>query len=298
MSPTITIPVFGVVGSGKTSFINVVSGSCLPVGNGYEACTLDMTHVGIPLVTVNGLSIQLVDTPGFNNPSVGNDLEILERISKYLTRRFKQNECFGGVIYLHSIAETRIGNASKAALTTFQYMCGKRALCKSAFLTTMWSSPPTSRELAKEEELRQHSNVCAISPSIVMRIERRTRLEGISILRRLVSISHDPCPFDLQVELGMGGDEVPLWRTAAGLALTPDLADVAEDQHKVNTLRGEYEGALNDRNMIDTKTKRDQAEFESNAWNIREARRLQAIETIRRGGRPPGVYFTITCTIM
>ncbi|CAE6487629.1 unnamed protein product [Rhizoctonia solani] len=297
MSPTIIIPVFGAMGSGKTSFINAVSGSCLPVGNGYEACTLDMKHDGIPLVTVNGVSIQLVDTPGFNNPAVKTDLEILERISKYLTRRFQQNEYFGGVIYMHSISEMKIGNASKTVLKTFQYMCGSRSLRNAVFLTTMWSSPPTSRELQREEELRRHPIVCAISPITIMRIGRRTCSEGIDILRALVSKTPRPCPFDLQVELSASGEEeVSLQYTAAGLAMVPELADVAEAQHKLNTLRGEQD----DQKTNTAEIERRRKEYESMVWNIREARRLQDFETIRRGGRPPGVYVSVTfpCTIV
>lgn len=69
----------------QTQFINKATGSALPVSYGLDAGTVDVTVAGIPLVYVDDHAMQLIDTPGFDDPRVGSDLDILQRISTFLS---------------------------------------------------------------------------------------------------------------------------------------------------------------------------------------------------------------------
>ena len=74
---------FGLTGSGKTSFVNLASGSNMTVGHGVDACT-DVVERSLPF-QLEGRQITLVDTPGFDD-TTKSDAEILKIISEYLAK--------------------------------------------------------------------------------------------------------------------------------------------------------------------------------------------------------------------
>lgn len=63
-------------------FINLVSGSHLPVSGGLKACTPEV-QPGEPF-DLDGRTVTLVDTPGFDDTAVS-DTEILQKIRVYVT---------------------------------------------------------------------------------------------------------------------------------------------------------------------------------------------------------------------
>ena len=88
----------GATGSGKTSvssvylvvirnllgclqFINLASGSALPVGNDLESCTAEVTLAD--LFTLDGCRVILIDTPEFDDPTKS-DTDILNSIAAFL----------------------------------------------------------------------------------------------------------------------------------------------------------------------------------------------------------------------
>jgi predicted GTPase len=92
--------VMGATGSGKSTvrsfkvrrdsftdhrirqFINLASGSNLPVGRGLESCTSEV-QTSRPFL-LNGRIITLIDTPGFDDTS-RSDTDILSSIAAYLS---------------------------------------------------------------------------------------------------------------------------------------------------------------------------------------------------------------------
>lgn len=71
----------GPTGSGKTTFINLASGSNLRVGPGLDSCT-ETVQTSKPF-DLNGRRAILVDTPGFDDTSKS-DGDVLREITRYL----------------------------------------------------------------------------------------------------------------------------------------------------------------------------------------------------------------------
>ena len=71
----------GATGSGKTSFVNLVSGSDFRVGRGLKSCT-NVVQVSKPF-ELDDKPIVLIDTPGFDDTHKS-DIDILRIIAHYL----------------------------------------------------------------------------------------------------------------------------------------------------------------------------------------------------------------------
>ncbi|KAF2805835.1 uncharacterized protein BDZ99DRAFT_479866 [Mytilinidion resinicola] len=72
----VVIAVCGMTGSGKSSFIQKVSGEQMKVGDGLKSCTTEVQEVSC---RVGRHEITLVDTPGFGDDT-RNDVDVLEEI--------------------------------------------------------------------------------------------------------------------------------------------------------------------------------------------------------------------------
>lgn len=81
----IRIAVMGVTGSGKSTFINIASGSNLPVSRSLESCTREV-QTSRPFV-VNGRVVTLIDTPGFDD-TTRSDTDVLSMIAAYLSNAY------------------------------------------------------------------------------------------------------------------------------------------------------------------------------------------------------------------
>ncbi|KAK6067745.1 kinesin light chain [Seiridium cupressi] len=109
----ILIAVFGMTGTGKTSFIKTLAGeaaSRLRTGHDLESCTQEIETVDFPL---DGHDVTLVDTPGFDD-SKRSDTEILTLIADWLAGSDKGDTLLSGIIYLHRISDvTRQDGSAK-----------------------------------------------------------------------------------------------------------------------------------------------------------------------------------------
>ena len=65
----------------RRQFINLASGSSLPVGHGFASCTTRVEATD-PF-QMDGHDITLIDTPGFDDPG-RSDAEILREVARYL----------------------------------------------------------------------------------------------------------------------------------------------------------------------------------------------------------------------
>jgi predicted GTPase len=71
----------GPTGSGKSTFVNLTSGSNLAVGEGLESCT-SMVQACAPFY-LDGKRVLLIDTPGFDDSNIS-DVEVLQKIAEFL----------------------------------------------------------------------------------------------------------------------------------------------------------------------------------------------------------------------
>ena len=71
-------------------FINLVSGSNLPVGETLRSCTADVQTS--PPFELAGRNVTLIDTPGFDD-TLKTDTEILKLISTFLANSCVHSSC-------------------------------------------------------------------------------------------------------------------------------------------------------------------------------------------------------------
>ncbi|KAJ2921752.1 hypothetical protein H1R20_g15334, partial [Candolleomyces eurysporus] len=216
----IVIPIMGVTGAGKSSFINTLLDHFgivkrFEVGSALASCTSQLESVVIEGQTNNwrrirGHRIIIVDTPGFDN-TYAECFETLQQIARWLEESYRKKMVLGGVIYLHDISQTRLTGTARGDLEIFNRLCGESALDKVVLVTSHWGTAPEQNFDKREEELKkrywntmmdggarverlvageEQASAWKIVHSILERVETRAiqqiRSEGLQIQRELV----------------------------------------------------------------------------------------------------------------
>ncbi|KAL8838636.1 MAG: hypothetical protein Q9170_002044 [Blastenia crenularia] len=130
----ITIAVMGPTGTGKSTFISKLA------GQEEVPCKIGDRYV------------RLVDTPGFNDTN-RTDTEILSALADWMKVSYSENMLLSGIIYLHSISDTRMTHSSLQNLRMFRKLCGDDNLKNVMLATTKWSITPLNDALNREREL-------------------------------------------------------------------------------------------------------------------------------------------------
>jgi hypothetical protein len=167
------IPVMGITGAGKSTFIKQVSGLDVEVGHSLQSCksflclhlhlrtcilTIARNHVGTSDITIysypheSGKSIYLVDTPGFDDTNKS-DTDILEDIANFFAHIYKGQYPVAGLIYLHKIDGNRMQGSARKNLRLLQDICGTKALDSVILATTMWDKVALRDGEKNEREL-------------------------------------------------------------------------------------------------------------------------------------------------
>ncbi|KIK51799.1 hypothetical protein GYMLUDRAFT_180923, partial [Collybiopsis luxurians FD-317 M1] len=138
--------VMGPSGAGKTTFINAVSESNLPVGSGLEPCTKEL-QLSLTFEMYRH-RFQLIDTPG------DEDDDSLRVVSEFLSNKYLwtvSEAPLASVLYFQSISNPRVGGSSHRNIRIFHDLCGDAAMNKVAIVIT--GSDPLSG--VRELELRE-----------------------------------------------------------------------------------------------------------------------------------------------
>ncbi|KAL4242503.1 P-loop containing nucleoside triphosphate hydrolase [Abortiporus biennis] len=106
----IVIAVMGVTGTGKSTFINLVSGGNLATEAGLISCTNQVTCSRT--FEIGGKNVTLVDTPGFDDSTLS-DTDVLKMIALHLSMIYEQGFKLSGLIYMHCITDFKIGGISR-----------------------------------------------------------------------------------------------------------------------------------------------------------------------------------------
>ncbi|GAP84700.1 putative GTP binding domain [Rosellinia necatrix] len=135
----VIIPVMGVTGSGKSSFISTLlqeeSENLRIVGHDLTSRTAEVGF--FPLEYKDGRRIFLVDTPGLDD-TYRTDAEVLRSITYVLG----QTHCCGvgtaGVVYMHRISDNRFSGTAARNVSVLKKLCGERAFPRVVLGTSMW----------------------------------------------------------------------------------------------------------------------------------------------------------------
>ncbi|KAF7789639.1 hypothetical protein EIP86_000585 [Pleurotus ostreatoroseus] len=246
----IVIAIMGATGSGKSTFINLVSGSQLAVGTGLKSCTSNV-ETGRSF-QLDGRPITLVDTPGFDDTNIS-DTDILKMIAVYLSTTYNNGYKLSGVIYMHRISDFRVGGIAKRNFNMFRKLCGDETLQNVVIVTNMWGEVTPERGAAREQELRTDEVLFkpVIDKGAQMLRHENTLQSAHAILWHL--INNRPQALRIQRELVDEGKDIT--QTAAGEELDRELAELARKHaEQLAEIQKEMEEALAAKDM---ETKRE-----------------------------------------
>ncbi|THV00998.1 P-loop containing nucleoside triphosphate hydrolase protein [Dendrothele bispora CBS 962.96] len=240
---TVLIAVMGATGSGKTTFINLLSGSNLRVGKTLHSCT---TTVQLSqLFELNGRQVTLIDTPGFDD-TTKSDADILNMIAAFLATTYEQGKKLAGVLYLHRISDIRMGGVSTRNFKMFRQLCGSDALKNVVLVTNMWGEIGAEVGEAREFELKTEDKFWKPVLDKGAQIYRHdnTLQSAQAIVRHLV----DKRPVALRIQTELVDQHKNLTDTAAGAELNRELrVQIAKHQEELKNLEREMKEAINAR---------------------------------------------------
>lgn len=223
------IAVMGITGVGKSTFISHFNQDAL-VGDSLLSCT---SEVGIHKAQIGNQRIFLIDTPGFDD-STRSDTDVLVEIADWLRFSYNENIKLAGIVYLHRIKDVRMGGASIRNLLMFRKLCGEQCLGGVVLATTMWSNPPSDKEVKRESQLKSERKFWGEMIGHGSRVFRQDNgiTSATEIIQYILSRPHN-VTLRIQEEMASGKS---LGETAAG----------KEVQAEVERLKARYERQLNE----------------------------------------------------
>jgi len=191
------IAVMGLTGSGKSSFINLLSGSNLTTSHRLVSCTQDV-QAGSEF-QLDGRWVTLIDTPGFDDTDLS-EVEILKLISGFLAEHYSRGAILHGLLFFHRISDIRVGSVSRRSFSLFRNLCGD-AMRNVAFVTTMWDKVTLAEGEAREIELGNDPRFFrpTLDQGAFMIRHDNTIESARDIIRRI--FSNHPIPLDIQIDL-------------------------------------------------------------------------------------------------
>ncbi|KAF9781313.1 P-loop containing nucleoside triphosphate hydrolase protein, partial [Thelephora terrestris] len=255
--------VMGATGSGKTSFINLVSGSNLGVGKGLRSCTEAVQIAGA--FYLDGRRVVLIDTPGFDDTSKS-DTDVLKLIAAFLETSYERGSKLAGVLYFHRISDFRMTGLSRKNFSMFRKLCGDNALQNVVIVTNMWGEvdPQTGNE--REAELRGEDIFFkpVLEKGSQMARHENTVPSAETIIRLI--LNNHPMPLRIQEELV--DEHMDISDTGAGEELNREInAQIRRHKEEMRELKEGMEQAMKDkdeetRKELEIETKRMQREIE------------------------------------
>ncbi|CAK5269650.1 unnamed protein product [Mycena citricolor] len=214
------IAVLGATGSGKSTFINLISKASLGVGNTLKSCTSKVQEA--PTIQINNQMVTLVDTPGFDD-TTRSDASVLKMIADFFCRLYRDGMSVTGIIYVHRISDIRMTGAALRNLRMFIQLCGPDALRNVAVMTNMWSKVRPEVGQSREKEL--FADAKFFGPVIKAGARQFRHDDSLESSLRIVSSLLSNRPVLLQIQREMVLERKAVAKTAAGRELNRELAE-------------------------------------------------------------------------
>jgi len=250
--------VMGVTGSGKTTFVNQVSGSCLEIGDDLESCTSKVQES--EEFILDGKRVVLVDTPGFDDTHK-TDTEVLKSIAGFLGETYSVGAKLTGVIYTHRISDIKFGGLAVKNFKMFRELCGENTLKNVVLVTNMWGLVTSDQQgAAREQQLKDKYFKAAIEKGAKLCRYNNDLESGQGILREI--LGKEPVVLKIQEELIDEGKDIG------------ETGAVAELKRGILEVEGNYKREIKelDENMQRAEEERDE---ESRREFEEERRRMQ-----------------------
>ncbi|KAI6156271.1 hypothetical protein EDD17DRAFT_1055290 [Pisolithus thermaeus] len=153
------------------------------VGHSLISCT---SEIKATKFEVEGSSVVLVDTPGFNGTNKS-DREVLKLISDWLNAEYKTlRPTLSAIFYFHRISDNRMAGTPLRNLRAFEKLCGKNAMSKIILVTTMWDEVDADVGAERLKELKDSYWKVMISQGSTTFECEDARGSPIKLLRQIV----------------------------------------------------------------------------------------------------------------
>ncbi|KAF7369651.1 G domain-containing protein [Mycena venus] len=245
----VVIAVMGGTGTGKSSFIKLVTGnSSVEVGESLESETFDVKDFQFADHTT-GRKVRIVDTPGFDDSRSGvTDTDILKKIADYLLHQYDNNRKLNGLIYLHRISDPRFGGQSARNLRMFKELCGAQNYKNVVILTTFWSQVDKSQGPRREEQLRSQFFRPLVEGGARCMRHHQTFDDAGEVLSHIYSL----VPVNLQITEEIRVQGKTLENTAAGAVLREEVEGyIAKHNEEMEDLQAQM--ATLDRDNVEAR---------------------------------------------
>jgi len=182
-----------------------------------------------PSTLPGGTKLFLVDTPGFDDTFM-KDTHILGDIASWLNDGYDNNVKLTGIVYLHRIADNKLGNAGMKTLRLFRALCGESGLKSVVLATTHWPKAISETELKRERQLKEHQRMWKTMIQNGCKVWRQNRDQesALEIIEHLIALRK---PFHPQLAEEMGGGAT-LDETAAGKEIEAEFDRIKKDFEK------------------------------------------------------------------
>ncbi|KAF6753687.1 P-loop containing nucleoside triphosphate hydrolase protein [Ephemerocybe angulata] len=280
-SETATIAVMGATGSGKSSFINLVSGSSLRTSDSLHSCTEEVA-VTEPFV-VDSRKVVLVDTPGFDDTNKS-DSDILKLIADFLTSSYKDGHTLTGLIFIHRISDHRMGGISLKNFRTFRKLCGEQTLRNVVIVTNMWSG--VDPHLGEERERELATNDTFFKPALDKGTKMFRHTDSLESALSIIRYILGNRPVVLQIQKELVDEKKDISQTAAVDELERQLQAAKEAQRiETERLKRELEEAERAREEEARRQREAEARHRQEELDRIEAERKRAEEQRTREQR-------------
>ncbi|EEP82769.1 predicted protein [Uncinocarpus reesii 1704] len=233
------IALFGMTGTGKTSFINKLTGANMRVGHNLHSMTSEIEQVQ---VKIGDITVTLVDTPGFDD-TTRSDTEILTLIASWLKASYDENTKLTGMIYLHRISDNRMSGSSYKNLELFRSLCGMRILSHVILATTMWDKVTEAEGSTREKDLLAEATFWGDMKKYGALVRRYDGTHAGALA--LVDALLEKHPVTLKIQREMAIEKKDLIDTAAGKSITARLEKMAADhKQELDMVKQDFERAL------------------------------------------------------
>jgi len=237
--PPVLIAVMGATGTGKTSFVNMASGSDLLVGRGLESCTSEVEVANA--FTLDGRQVVLIDTPGFDDTNK-RDSDILDSIARFLASTYDEGYTLAGVIYIHRITEPRFTGTAGENFRMFRKLCGDSTLNGITLVTNVWGEVSQEVGEEREEQLASIYFKPALDKGASMARHLNTVESAHDIIRGIIAKRRQE---PLQIQHELVNERKTIHETAAGEAVNEDInKQIQLHQAEIARMNEERERAI------------------------------------------------------
>lgn len=172
----------------------------------------------------NGVSITLVDTPGFND-TYKSDTEVLLELAKWLEFSYRKHVQLTGIIYCHRILDVRMDGGAMRNLKMFRKLCGNDPMKNVVMASTFWGVVDQDKAERNESELKSDPEFWGDMINYGTRTARflDTPESGFEILGMFANMPR----VALKLQQELVDENKPLLATAAGHAVNEELAELS-----------------------------------------------------------------------